>query len=87
MKDLKQTDPVEHIATLYRDKITSLVTQKEDETERGLDTSYTQIRLDRLCEALTALDKVRELQLYQSSYDNLTVAHRRKINENVNKIC
>lgn len=79
MRDLKDSDPVEHIATLYRDKITSLVAQRDSEIERGVDSSYTQNRLDSMCEALTALDKVRDLQLYQNSHDDLTVARRRKI--------
>lgn len=86
MKDLKDTNPVEHIASLYRDKITHLVEVRDNELSKGLDTRYTQNRLDSMCEALTALDKVRDLQLYQGSYDTLTVAHRRKIAGNCSTV-
>ena len=86
MKDLKDPDPVEHIATLYRDKIIALVAQRDSETERGMDNSHTKNRLDAMCEALTALDKVRDLQLYQNSHNDLTVAHRRKIAGNCTQV-
>lgn len=86
MKDLKDTNPVEHIASLYRDKIAHLVEVRDNELLKGLDTRYTQNRLDSMCEALTALDKVRDLQLYQDNYDTLTVAHRRKIAGNCSTV-
>ena len=86
MRDLLQVDPVGHVTTLYRDKITSLVAQRDSEVEKGVDPSYTQKRLDAMCEALTALDKVRDLQLYQKNYDDLTMAHRRKIAGNCSQV-
>ncbi len=80
------TDPLEHITELYHTQAKALAEKVQLAESEGRDTSFLKVKQAELCGAIDALSKVRQLQNYTQNYDILTVAERKKIFENTNKV-